>query len=159
MLTVDERACRAGPDLCFRVAADVEGWPRFLPHYRWVRFHRKDGFASGIVEMAAWRPFGPLRYPTWWVSEMSSDPGARLVRYAHVQGVTRGMDVLWTITPCEGGGALLRIVHAWDGPAWPLIGPWAAEHVVGPRFIHHIAARTLAGVARESERRQGTSAR
>lgn len=154
MLTVDERACAAEPDLCFRIAGDVEGWPHFLPHYRWVRFHRRDGFATGVVEMAAWRPFGPVRYPTWWVSEMTCDPRERIVRYVHVRGVTRGMNVLWTVTPLEGGGALLRIVHEWNGPAWPLIGPWAAEHVIGPGFIHHIAARTLAGIASEAERRE-----
>lgn len=154
MLTVDERTCRAEPDVCFHVAGDVEGWPRFLPHYRWVRFHSKEGFATGVVEMAAWRPFGPLRYPTWWVSKMSCDPERRIVRYVHVRGITRGMDVLWTVTPSEGGGALLRIVHEWNGPAWPMMGPWAAEHVIGPGFIHHIAARTLAGVASEAERRQ-----
>src|SRR5256885_11517139 len=33
-----------------------------LSHYRWVRFlDRRDG--GGTVEMAASRPFGPLRYP------------------------------------------------------------------------------------------------
>jgi ribosome-associated toxin RatA of RatAB toxin-antitoxin module len=154
VLTLDERGCRAEPDLCFQVAADVEAWPRFLSHYRWVRFHRKDGFATGVVEMAAWRRFGFLPYPTWWVSEMDHDPGQRVVRYRHVDGVTRGMDVLWTVTPTEGGGSVLRIVHEWEGPRWPVIGPWAAGHVIGPWFIHAVAERTLAGVAAEAERRR-----
>jgi len=154
VLTVDERTCRGDPDLCFRIAADVEGWPGFLSHYRWVRFHRKDGFASGLVEMAAWRRFGPLAYPTWWISEMSHDAAERSVRYRHVRGVTGGMSVLWTVTPTAEGGSLLRIVHEWRGPLWPVVGPWAAERIIGPGFIHHIAERTLAGVALESERRQ-----
>lgn len=152
MLTVDERACRAAPDVSFRVAADVEAWPSFLPHYRWVRFHRKDGFATGVVEMAAWRRFGPLSYPTWWKSEMEHDAAERVVRYRHIEGVTRGMDVLWTVRPAKGGGSLLRIVHEWDGPSWPLMGPWAARHVIGPVFVHAIAQRTLEGVATEAER-------
>jgi len=42
MRTVDEGRARAPADLCFRVAADVERWPEILPHYRWVRFQRKD---------------------------------------------------------------------------------------------------------------------
>ena len=50
MITIDEATSTAPPDICFRTAADVERWPDILPHYRWVRFHRKQGFAEGIVE-------------------------------------------------------------------------------------------------------------
>lgn len=153
MRTVDEEHCNAPPDLCFRVAADVEGWPRILSHYRWVRFQRKDGFAEGLVEMAAWRPFGPLKYPTWWVSEMRHDPDGRRVLYKHVDGITRGMDVRWEVRPLPGGGSHLRIVHEWEGPDWPFVGPLAADLVIGPHFVSHIAGRTLAGVRREAERR------
>ncbi len=155
MLTVDEQVCEAAPDVCFQVAADVEEWPRILSHYRWVRFRRKDSFATGLVEMAAWRPFGVFRYPTWWASEMTHDEDKRIVRYRHVQGVTAGMDVIWSVAPIGDDRALLRIVHEWDGPPWPLIGALAAEWVIGPGFIHHIAQRTLAGVAAEAERRRG----
>ena len=152
MRTVDEATTPADPDLAFRTAADVERWPEILPHYRWVRFRRKDGFARGLVEMAAWRPFGPLSWPTWWVSEMDHDPDARTVTYRHVDGITTGMDVVWRVTPREDGTTLLSIVHEWDGPGWPLIGGFAAEHVIGPHFVSHIAGRTLAGVTRAAER-------
>lgn len=155
--TVDERISTAPPDLCFRTAADVERWPEILPHYRWVRFHRRDGFASGRVEMAAWRRFGPLAYPTWWMSEMRHDPAARTVTYRHVDGITRGMDVVWEVTELEEGRTRLRIVHRWGGPGWPIVGTWAAEAVIGPHFISHIARKTLAGVARAAEaRREGS---
>lgn len=151
MLTVDEIHASASPDLCFRVAADVERWPEILPHYRWVRFHRKDGFGRGRVEMAAWRPFGPLRYPTWWVSEMEADAEAKVVLYHHVDGITRGMDVRWEIRGGEPEGTLLRIVHEWDGPPWPLVGGFAADVVIGPHFVSHIAGRTLSGIAATAE--------
>jgi hypothetical protein len=153
MRTVDEEICRADPDVAFQVAADVERWPDILPHYRWVRFHRKDGFAHGVVEMAAWRPFGPVGYPTWWVSEMEHHGTERTVRYRHVDGITRGMDVVWTVEPRSEGRVLLRIVHEWDGPPWPLVGSAAADWVIGPWFVSHIAGRTLAGVAAEATRR------
>jgi len=39
----------------------------------------------------------------------------------------------------------------WDGPDWPLIGPAAALGVIGPVFVHGIASRTLAGLARAAE--------
>lgn len=153
MRTIDEAVSSAPLDVCFDTAADVERWPDILGHYRWVRFRRKDGFASGLVEMAAWRPFGPLKYPTWWVSEMEHDRGRGLVLYRHVEGVTRGMDVEWSVQPEADGRTRLRIVHEWPGPRWPLVGGLAAEAVIGPHFISHIARRTLAGVVRAAEAR------
>jgi len=61
MRTVDRATIHAPPDRIFQIAADVERWPQILPHYRRVRFvERRNG--GGLVEMAAVRPFGPLRY-------------------------------------------------------------------------------------------------
>ena len=39
---------------------------------------------------------------------------------------------------------------------WPLIGVFAATAVIGPVFIHGIASRTLAGLARVAEREHRT---
>ena len=153
MRTVDEYVARAPADVCFEVAADVETWPRILPHYRWVRFLRSDAFATGLVEMAAWRPFGPLGWPTWWVSEMKHDRARRTIAYTHVRGITAGMDVLWEVIPLAEDRSHIRIVHQWSGPPWPLIGGFASRGVIGPHFVSAIAGRTLAGVAREAERR------
>lgn len=151
MRTHNEIHMDAPPERCFRVAADVERWPEILPHYRRVGFHRADGFGKGLVEMAAYRYFGPLPYPVWWVSEMESDPSEPIVRYRHVDGITSGMDVEWLFHP-EGRGTRVEIVHEWDsGPRWPLIGVFAANAVIGPVFIHHVAGRTLEGVKREVE--------
>jgi hypothetical protein len=158
MQRIDESTVQAPPDVCFQVAADVERWPEILPHYRWVRFLRKDGFATGQVEMAAWRPFGPVGWPTWWISEMTHDAASRTVTYQHVYGITRGMDVLWEVTALPDGGSHLRITHDWTGPEWPLIGGFAAEHVIGPHFISAIAQRTLTGVVREAGRRAALQA-
>lgn len=148
MRTVDHIAIRAPLERVFAVAADVERWPSFLPHYRWVRVLDRTRDRKR-VEMAAWRPFGPMRYPTWWISEMWVEPG-RAVRYRHVEGITRGMDVEWRFVP-ESEGVAVTIVHQWAGPRWPLIGRPAAEWLIGPVFIHGIASRTLAGVKRRAE--------
>jgi len=149
MVTVDRILIPAPLERVFAAAATVERWPEILPHYRWVRFlERREG--GGIVEMAAWRPFGPLRYPTWWVSEMTVDVRGREIRYRHVRGITRGMNVVWRFVPL-GRGVTVTIVHEWRGPAWPLIGPLAAGLVIGPVFIHGIAARTLTGIKRFAE--------
>ena len=77
------------------------------------------------------------------------------IRFRHVRGVTTGMDVEWTFAPAGntgGEGTLVRIVHVWNGPTWPLIGDVAARGVIGPVFVHGIASRTLAGLAQAAER-------
>lgn len=152
MRTHDAIEMKAPPERCFRVAADVERWPEILPHYRWVRFQRKDGFGAGRVEMAAVRRFGPVPYPVWWVSEMRVEPDRPAVLYRHVDGITTGMNVEWTFRTLEDGVTRVEIVHDWlRGAAWPLIGRVAADWVIGPVFIHAVASRTLRGVKREVE--------
>jgi ribosome-associated toxin RatA of RatAB toxin-antitoxin module len=149
MRTVDRIRIRAPTERVFEAAADVERWPEILPHYRWVRMlDRRDG--GGLVEMAAWRPFGMLNYPTWWVSEMRIDRGARAVHYRHVRGITTGMDVVWRMEP-RGDQTEVTIVHDWTSPPWPPIGKAVARCVIGPVFIHGIASRTLAGIAKYVE--------
>jgi ribosome-associated toxin RatA of RatAB toxin-antitoxin module len=148
--TVDRVTVAAPRALVYAVAADVTRWPAILPHYRWVRL-LEQGPQRAVVEMAAWRRFGPVAYPTWWVSEMRLEPETLTIRYRHVGGITRGMDVAWVVGGVDGA-ADVSIVHQWDGPRWPMIGRLAATLVIGPVFVHGIAARTLAGVKREAER-------
>ncbi|MBI1966608.1 MAG: SRPBCC family protein [Gemmatimonadetes bacterium] len=152
MRTADRIVIHASLDRVFAAARDVERWPEILPHYRWVRFLERGPDKGGIVEMAAWRPFGPLGYPAWWVSEMRVDASAREIRYRHVRGITRGMDVVWRLRPDGAGAVHVEIVHEWDGPPWPLVGRAAARVVIGPVFVHGIASRTLAGIKRHAER-------
>jgi hypothetical protein len=152
VITVDALLVHAPLERVFGAASDVERWPQWLPHYRWVRFHsqRKGG---GLVEMAAWRPFGPVLpgWPTWWMSEMDIEAQVPRIRYRHVRGITTGMDVAWDFA-VQGNAVDVTITHRWNGPSWPLIGAAAASMVIGPVFIHGIASRTLAGVARQAER-------
>jgi ribosome-associated toxin RatA of RatAB toxin-antitoxin module len=145
MRTVDRIRMRAPVEQVFQAAADVERWPVLLSHYRWVRMLKRDG-ARGVVEMAAWRPFGVFKYPTWWVSEMWLDREAPAVHYRHIRGITRGMDVVWRFEPVREQTEV-TILHEWRGPSWPLIGAAAARWIIGPVFIHGIASRTLAGIA------------
>jgi uncharacterized membrane protein len=153
MRTVDRIRMRAPVERVFQAAAGVEQWPMLLAHYRWVRMLDRQG-DRGVVEMAAWRPFGPLKYPTWWVSEMWLDREAPAVHYRHIRGITRGMDVVWRLERV-GEETEVTIVHQWAGPGWPLIGSVAANWIIGPVFIHGIASRTLAGIARFVEDGKG----
>jgi ribosome-associated toxin RatA of RatAB toxin-antitoxin module len=156
MRTVDERLVRAPVKAIFDIAADVERWPALLPHYRYVRF-RERMHGTGVVEMSANRPFGPFGWPTRWVSLMEvQHPGGGAppaIRFQHIEGTTTRMQVEWSFEPVTEG-THVTVLHLWNGPSWPFIGPFAARAIIGPVFVHGIASRTLEGLARAAERGQ-----
>ncbi|HYV97218.1 MAG TPA: SRPBCC family protein [Gemmatimonadaceae bacterium] len=154
LVTMDEAIVRAPVADVFAVVRDVERWPDLLPHYRYVKFRSRNRDGGGIVEMSANRPFGPLNWPTWWLSYMSVDDAAPSIRFRHVEGITTGMEVEWAFTPHETG-THIRLFHVWDGPDWPFVGPPLAVGIIGPVFIHGIASRTVAGLAATAEQRAG----
>lgn len=161
MRTVDERRVHAPLEAIFDLAAEVERWPAHLPHYRFVRFRVRHG-GGGIVEMSANRPFGPVNWPTWWVSIMEIQhhaDGTPSIRFRHIEGITTGMEVEWSFarTPGVTPATHVTVLHLWNGPSWPLIGGIAARAVIGPVFVHGIASRTLAGLALAAERSQTSS--
>lgn len=151
METLDERSVDAPVSVVFDFVKDVERWPELLAHYRFVRFREKSADGGGVVEMSANRPFGVANWPTWWLSEMEVDDAKPAVRFRHIGGVTREMDVEWSLTP-TATGTHVRLLHVWNGPQWPIIGVFAATAIIGPVFIHGIASRTLEGLARAAER-------
>ena len=164
MATVDALFVRAPVKLVFELASKVEQWPSHLSHYRYVRFREQRADGGGLVEMSAYRPFPigkssraalRINWPTWWLSEMSVDRKSPAIRFRHIGGITKGMDVEWTFARAAGG-THVRIVHLWDGPGVPVVGKWAAMLVIGPVFVHGIASRTLAGLAAVAERDANT---
>ncbi|HWI61597.1 MAG TPA: SRPBCC family protein [Symbiobacteriaceae bacterium] len=130
------------PHHAFELAVRIERWPELLPHYRWVRFHEGGSENGGLVEMAARRDFGHFAWPVWWVSRMTPDPARRTIRYTHVKGVTKGMEVLWALEPA-GSGTRVAITHEWAG------GP----RLIGTLFVEAIADRTLRHLAQHAEGR------
>lgn len=150
MRVLDELVVRSPMGRIFALARDVERWPIHLPHYRFVRFNSRASDGGGVVEMSANRPFGAFDWPTWWRSDMQVLEDAPAVRFRHVGGITKGMDVEWSFEATPAG-THVRVLHVWNGPPWPLIGELAATSVIGPVFVHGIASRTLAGLARVAE--------
>lgn len=140
----------APPERLFALIADVEGWPRLLPHYRWVRRLAADG-SRWTLEMAAWRSLPGLRgrgYPVRWTAVVEPDHDAKVLRFTHIRGPTTGMAVEWQISP-TGGGTHVVLQHRFRARL-PLLAPlyeWIVEHV----FIEHIAGRTLWGMKRAAE--------
>lgn len=130
----------------YELAAGIEDWPSFLPHYRYVRvFDPNRG--RRLVEMAARRDAIPI----WWMAIQECHPDVPEVSYRHVRGITRGMTVSWSFE-IHPRGVLVTIRHDLD-LSWPFIGGFAAERIVGPLFVDVIAGRTLRLVKTRAEAR------
>ena len=123
------------------LAADVERWPIILPHYRWVTLLEGDGDRK-VVEMAARRQ----RFPVKWraVQEIERDGETPIIRYHHIGGVTKGMDVAWYFD-VKPDRVDVKIDHEFD-PPWPLVGGVIANTIIGPQFVEYIANLTLATI-------------
>jgi ribosome-associated toxin RatA of RatAB toxin-antitoxin module len=126
----------APPDEVFELVADVARWPEHLPHYRYVRVLRRSA-GEVLAAMSARRGW----IPVFWCAAQTADSAARTVRFRHVRGITRGMEVLWTFEP-EDGGTRARLFHDLD-LRWPFVGDWLARHVIEKRFVRPIAFRTM----------------
>jgi uncharacterized membrane protein len=132
----------------YELASRVEDWPRFLWHYRYVDliYTAVGGDRrSRLVKMGAKRSGIPVS----WTSLQHLDPRRRRIRYRHVGGVTRGMDVLWSLEPGDGG-TLVTIEHDLLSSRWWL-RPRPSAYIVGTLFVESIADQTLAGVKHEAE--------
>ena len=132
----------APPELVFRLARDVERWPRLLPHYVAVEPIERGEDGSLVARMVARRPLVPflgLGLPVAWRSRTWSEPDRLRLRFRHRGGATHGMDVTWRIEPLDGGtGARVTIEHDFR----PRLPGWAA--FVDRLFTRPIAGRTLA---------------
>jgi aromatase len=126
--------------LVFDLARHVDRWDRVLPHYARSRVidRRPDG--SLIVDFVARRPLITMLgigLPVTWRSRTWNEPEHRQLRFVHVAGATRGMDVTWRIEPTPGG-CRVSIDHDFR----PRLPGFAA--VVDRWFTRPIAGRTLA---------------
>jgi ribosome-associated toxin RatA of RatAB toxin-antitoxin module len=129
----------APPELVYRLARDVTRWERLLPHYSRSALVRDDGDTL-VCDFVARRPFVPvlgLGIPVTWRSRTWHEPATRRLRFVHVAGATRGMDVTWTIEPATGG-TRVQIAHDFR----PRVPGFAA--FVDAAFTRPIAGRTLA---------------
>src|SRR5215212_3911845 len=121
---------RAGLERIVELAADIEWWPVILPHYRWVTLLEGGGDRK-VVEMAARRDRIPVRWRA--IQEIDRAGATPVIRYRHIGGITKGMEVAWTFARCDGGYRV-RIAHELRLP-WPLIGDLVADRVIGPYFV------------------------
>ena len=148
MDTSISRLVRAQPLTIFRLAAQVEDWPRLLPHYRWVRVLSQTDERHRTVDMAARRDvFGNLGVPLHWMAIETLYPEDMRIEFQHIRGITRGMWVAWTISPSLRDAEMshVEIRHVFR-PAWPLPNT-IIRGIVGEYFVNGVARRTLARLA------------
>ncbi len=126
---------RAPKEEIFEAAADLEAWPRLLPHYRYIRYLKRAPDRNTVV-MAATRSGIPIA----WTSEQIIDRANLEVRFRHLKAWTKGMDVVWSFTDTPEG-VRVEIVHDLHfriKALAPLV-----DRVIGAFFIHHVAGETL----------------
>src|SRR6202049_834018 len=75
----------------FETAANLELWPKILPHYRYIRYLERS-VDRNLVVMAATRS----GIPVTWTSEQIIDREKLEVRFHHLKAWTKGMRVVWT---------------------------------------------------------------
>lgn len=138
----------ASPERIFTLAVDTPRWPEFLPHYRWV-IELGGSERRRIIEMAVHRDGIPVK----WTSVQEWFPDEYRITFYHIEGITKGMDVVWSIEPQASGATRVSIAHEFD-LGWPLIGPFA-NWVAGEFFVRNIANKTLAHIKQIVESSRG----
>ena len=134
----------APPGLVFALARDVERWERLLPHYSRSRAVERRADGSVVVDLVARRPLIGvlgLGLPVTWRSRTWSEPATLSLRFIHVAGASKGMDVTWRID-AVGTGSRISIDHEFR-PTLPLFSGSFA-FLVDRVFTRPIAGRTLA---------------
>jgi ribosome-associated toxin RatA of RatAB toxin-antitoxin module len=119
----------------FETAANLELWPKILPHYRYIHFLERSPNRN-VVVMAALRSGIPIS----WTSEQIIDHGNSEIHFHHLKAWTKGMHVVWTFREVPGG-VLVEIVHDLKFRV-NLLAP-IADKIIGDFFIHNIANKTL----------------
>ena len=132
----------APPALVFALAHDVERWAVLLPHY--ARSQAVERLPDGrlVADFVARRPFVPvlgLGLPVTWRSRTWNEPARHRLRFVHVAGATRGMDVTWRIEPLDDGSRCRVTIEHTFAPRVP-----GFARFVDRWFTRPIAGRTLA---------------
>jgi ribosome-associated toxin RatA of RatAB toxin-antitoxin module len=126
---------KAPKDAIFETAANLELWPKILPHYRYINYLERSADRN-LVVMAAVRSGIPIS----WTSEQIIDRNKFEVHFHHLKAWTKGMHVVWSFKETPAG-VVVEIVHDLRFRV-KLFAP-IAEPIIGSGFIHPVANKTL----------------
>jgi ribosome-associated toxin RatA of RatAB toxin-antitoxin module len=135
MHTANTILIRAPKMAIFETAANLELWPKILPHYRYIRYLER-GPERNLVVMAAVRSGIPIS----WTSEQIIDRKNLEIHFHHLKAWTKGMRVVWSFNETPEG-ILVEIMHELRFRI-PALAP-VAEPIIGNFFIHAVASKTL----------------
>jgi len=119
----------------FETAANLELWPKILPHYRYIRFLER-GPDRNVVVMAAQRSGIPIS----WTSEQIIDRDRLEIRFIHLKAWTKGMHVVWTFSEARDG-VHVTISHDLRFRI-PVLAP-IVDPIIGDFFVGNVANKTL----------------
>ena len=147
MHTANSIIIRAPKEAIFETAANLELWPKILPHYRYIEYlERSDD--RNLVVMAARRAGIPIS----WTSEQIIDRERCEIRFHHLKAFTKGMDVVWLFRETPAG-VVVEIVHDLQFRCRPLAP--IMEPIIGSGFVHPVATRTLHCMKEHLENKNG----
>jgi len=133
---------QAPPVEVFKIVSDIVAWPRYLPHYRWIRVLENNPDHL-LIRMACYRG----RIPIDWISQFRADPKTLKLQFNHKKIWTRGMEVVWFLDPInDGSSTRVTITHDME-PVSRRFGDWVAHRLIGGFFVEHVATRTLKNFA------------
>jgi hypothetical protein len=145
MHTTNQIEIQADLKRIFELASRVEDWGRILPHYRYVKVLHREANRKW-VRMSAWRGAIPVTWTAVQTVEPGGDGKPGRIRFYHIGGLVRGMDVeWWFVLRQDRGGVLVGITHDLARPPFPtrLLGSKLVEAIVGGGFVGYIANKTL----------------
>jgi ribosome-associated toxin RatA of RatAB toxin-antitoxin module len=119
----------------FETAANLELWPKILPHYRYIHYLERSPNRN-VVVMAATRSGIPIS----WTSEQIIDREKVEVHFNHLRAFTKSMRVVWTFEEMPDG-VLVKISHDLRFRI-SLLAP-IVDLIIGDFFIHNVANKTL----------------
>ena len=119
----------------FETAANLELWPKILPHYRYIRYLERSPNRN-VVVMAARRSGIPIK----WTSEEIVDRKHVEIHFNHLKAFTKGMHVVWTFDE-TADGVRVEISHELNFRIRTLAP--IMEPIIGDFFIGNIANKTL----------------
>src|SRR5207249_12022758 len=129
----------------FETAANLELWPKILPHYRYIRYLERSR-TRNVVVMAARRSGIPIK----WTSEEIIDRDRVEIHFHHLKAFTKGMDVVWTFNETSDG-VRVEILHELNFRS-PILAP-IFDPLIGDFFIGNVANKTLRCMKRYVEGR------
>src|SRR5260370_28827376 len=119
----------------FETAANLELWPKILPHYRYIRYLERSPNRN-VVVMAARRSGIPIK----WTSEVIIDRERVEIHFHHLKAFTKHMHVVWAFEE-KPNGVLVTILHDLKFRV-NILAP-LADKIIGNFFIGNIANKTL----------------